>query len=240
MNNHDSILYTSEIETLFSQLPGIVTWTDEKQRYIGFNKSHVDLCGFKSAEQAYGKTCHDIPCKATELSDVFDAQGEMILKTGQAKKFFTIGCYFNDNLRATVAIKKPLRNVEGKIIGIFIQSADVTSPNLLSISEALIRMDSSKTQNIRLNQVSYELIEKPVFKNLTPREIECLFFLIRGKSIKEIAEILICSDRTVEHHLENIKNKLGCRNNSELICAAFESGFSNILSLSILQKIKRR
>ncbi len=56
---------------------------------------------------------------------------------------------------------------------------------------------------------------------LTKREIECLKYYIRGKSSQLIAPKLSISKRTVEHYLENIKNKFGCMNKSELFDTLF-------------------
>jgi DNA-binding NarL/FixJ family response regulator len=47
---------------------------------------------------------------------------------------------------------------------------------------------------------------------LTPREAEVLLWIGRGKSNKDIAEILALSPRTVNKHLEQIYTKLGVEN----------------------------
>jgi DNA-binding CsgD family transcriptional regulator len=52
---------------------------------------------------------------------------------------------------------------------------------------------------------------------LTSRESECLKFLVKGFSAKEIAQILNISNRTVEKHLENIRGKTGYHKLSKLI-----------------------
>lgn len=55
-------------------------------------------------------------------------------------------------------------------------------------------------------------------KDLTEREIECARYLAEGKSYKEIARNLGgLSPRTIEEHAFNIRQKLQCKNKSELI-----------------------
>ncbi|MCX7791192.1 MAG: response regulator transcription factor [Chloroflexaceae bacterium] len=49
--------------------------------------------------------------------------------------------------------------------------------------------------------------EAPV-EQLTPRELEVLRLIARGKSNKEIAEALIVSEKTVKTHVSNILSKL--------------------------------
>lgn len=55
--------------------------------------------------------------------------------------------------------------------------------------------------------------------SLSKREYECLFFLSQGWTMKEIAEKMNLSPRTVEVHVNNIKNKIGCNTKGELISA---------------------
>jgi len=60
---------------------------------------------------------------------------------------------------------------------------------------------------------------------LSPREHECSYFLLKGKSAKEIAQVLGLSYRTVELHLMNIKRKLGCRKVSALVVKLIDLGY---------------
>lgn len=53
-------------------------------------------------------------------------------------------------------------------------------------------------------------------KRLSKREKECLFWMIQGKTGREIADKLHLSPRTIEFYFENCKNKLGCCIKSEL------------------------
>lgn len=56
-----------------------------------------------------------------------------------------------------------------------------------------------------------------VSRGLTPREIQVIQLVARGHTDAEIAESLEISDRTVERHVGNVMNKLGCRNRSEAV-----------------------
>lgn len=52
---------------------------------------------------------------------------------------------------------------------------------------------------------------------LTEREVACAKLLLQGKSARLIAAELFLSQRTVETHLQNLKNKLHCQSKAELI-----------------------
>ncbi len=53
--------------------------------------------------------------------------------------------------------------------------------------------------------------------SITKREADCLSHLLKGDSAKVIAKKLIISHRTVEKHLDAIREKAGCRTRLELI-----------------------
>lgn len=60
------------------------------------------------------------------------------------------------------------------------------------------------------------------FGKLSGRERECIYYLTRGMTYKEIAKVLKISSRTVEIHIEHIKNKLGCRSRSDIVSMVLE------------------
>lgn len=61
---------------------------------------------------------------------------------------------------------------------------------------------------------------------LTEKELACLKSLITGRTIPEIAILLQASPRTVEKHVENIKNKLHCKTQFELGYLAAKLGLA--------------
>jgi DNA-binding CsgD family transcriptional regulator len=89
------------------------------------------------------------------------------------------------------------------------------------------------TQKRFFNQL--QLFEyQHMLKPLSKREVQCLQLLLQGNSASKIALRLSLSVRTVEHYIENIKNKLCCSSRREL----FEFGetlFSFGFELSILE-----
>jgi LuxR family quorum-sensing system transcriptional regulator SolR len=61
---------------------------------------------------------------------------------------------------------------------------------------------------------------------LSKREQECISYFLQGDTIRSTADKLFISPRTVETHLDNIKNKLGCHKKSELIALLIKNGFT--------------
>ncbi|WP_347571405.1 helix-turn-helix transcriptional regulator [Legionella sp.] len=64
--------------------------------------------------------------------------------------------------------------------------------------------------------------------------MECLFYLLRGKTNKEVAKQLHLSPRTIEQYVEQLKNKFVCDKKSELIEFAVNKGYMNIIPSSLL------
>jgi PAS domain S-box-containing protein len=60
--------------------------------------------------------------------------------------------------------------------------------------------------------------------NLARRESECVYYMVRGMTAKQIGRVTNLSYRTVEFYLSNAKLKLGCRTKQALISKVFESG----------------
>lgn len=59
---------------------------------------------------------------------------------------------------------------------------------------------------------------------LTPREMECLCWVSYGKSDWETGEILRISEKTVNHHVENVKKKFGVATRLQAVAIAIRQG----------------
>lgn len=68
---------------------------------------------------------------------------------------------------------------------------------------------------------------EPPVEPLTTREREVLKLIAEGKSSKEIAHLLSISTRTVQHHRDNIMNKLTIRTTAELVKYAIQKGYTS-------------
>lgn len=168
---------------------------------IGFTYDDVTNCTNWTEGQAYTMWNDDIE----------------VMSTGHAKSgVFEPPLPGPDGiLRYYVTTRSPLRNQEGKIAGVFGISIDITNSYL---------MQKNFAKNLQLD---IERSNKDQ-KKLAKRQTECLYYLVRGMTIKQIAKALNLSDRTVESYLEDLKVKLNCLNKSDLIAKAIEMGFGNI------------
>lgn len=59
---------------------------------------------------------------------------------------------------------------------------------------------------------------------LTPTELKVLTEIATGKNSQKVAEILGCSKRTVDFHLNNVYDKFGVHNRMEAVNLARSKG----------------
>lgn len=63
-------------------------------------------------------------------------------------------------------------------------------------------------------------------RELTPRELEVLGRLAKGLSNRQIAEDLVISEKTAQHHLESIYSKLGVTSRTSAVIFAVHNGLA--------------
>jgi DNA-binding NarL/FixJ family response regulator len=93
---------------------------------------------------------------------------------------------------------------------------------------------NKKSKNSSIYVLNEE--QSPLKSELTPRQQDCLFLIIHGKSIKEIGLALGISPRTVEVHVADIKSKLNCNTRSQIIEKSISMGFLNYIPKTIADK----
>jgi len=65
--------------------------------------------------------------------------------------------------------------------------------------------------------------EKPLHQKLSNREYEIMLMIASGKSVREIAEELSRSEKTVRTHRERIMAKMGMKRDAEIIHYAIQN-----------------
>jgi DNA-binding NarL/FixJ family response regulator len=74
----------------------------------------------------------------------------------------------------------------------------------------------------QLLDVSNILSEKPLYQQLSDREMQVFELLAKGKSVSEIAQEMILSANTISTYRSRIFEKLGLHNNADLIKYAID------------------
>lgn len=180
-------IYDHILNTLDTTVADIY-WKDKKGRYLGVNKTFLNFASLQSYDDVIGKTDWDL-CWAEQAPIMRENDSEVIYM-GIAKKCIEPSKIGN-KIKLFLNHKRPLRSRTGKIIGVFGMS---------------IMLDGDRTAFSNFTA-----------QGLSKRQTECLYYLTRGKTAKEIANILNLSCRTVEHYLDTIKTKWNCNSRQELL-----------------------
>jgi non-specific serine/threonine protein kinase len=109
------------------------------------------------------------------------------------------------------------------------------------LSDAEFESEQAKGRTLSIEQVIAYALNLPfgppkpsrkgveASQELSGREREVVTLIARGLSNGEIADELVLSKRTVEHHIANILSKLGFTNRAQIVRWAIENGLAKAL-----------
>tara|TARA_R110000868_G_scaffold410505_4_gene698895 strand:- start:144359 stop:145027 length:669 start_codon:yes stop_codon:yes gene_type:complete len=211
---------------LLNQLPGIIGFKNVNSIYMGGNDKLATLMGYKAAEDIQGCRDTDVRSEIAELANDFIKQDKNVMQHGE-QQHIDIGHHASGDLRIHLSTKKPLYNDKHKLIGT-VFNCIALQPSILKTLQAIIKKTNAP--------VFYQLTTHDSEYDLSNRELECLFYLLRGHTAKMIANKLQLSPKTVEYYTEQLKNKLDCTTKPELIEKAIEMGFMFNFPINIFKK----
>ncbi|HET9232913.1 MAG TPA: response regulator transcription factor, partial [Candidatus Eisenbacteria bacterium] len=97
------------------------------------------------------------------------------------------------------------------------QSGEVLVRALRKVAEGEMVLSPDLTDQIVKRVVSVDGPARTGIASLSDRELQIFEFIGRGLVVREIAEQLCISIKTVESHVEHIKTKLGMKSSRELV-----------------------
>jgi len=116
------------IEQLFDHVPEIVFFVkDHSGRYVAVNQSLVERCGLREKRQVLGRHVRDIFPK--ELAERYARQDETVLRKGHSIiDRLELHWYIQRRSGWCLTTKLPVRDRDGKIIGVVGISRDLRAP----------------------------------------------------------------------------------------------------------------
>lgn len=205
------------------QLPGFIGWKDKNFHYMGCNRNLASILQLENPEHIVGLQDTDLADFTETSFQLHRANDEKALSGETIQGFHQSTSPYDGSL--FYFSKKPMIDADKNTIGIiFYCQPFVPHPSLLS----MIGQEKNHCPSESLPTFHQTSSQKNSF-NLSTRELECLYCLLRGMHAKQIADRLTLSKRTIEFYIDNIKNKLGCQNKHELISLAISAGYMNII-----------
>ena len=180
---------------------------DLKGKYLGSNNYLANDLGFTSGEQLLGYTDTDLwPTEANHIK----INDNKVVKANKHIIFLEAGNLITTGGQISViSHKMPLHACSGKVIGIMGLSFILKNGNNIFIDTSVNINEKKTTSNLTSS-------------HLTNRQFQCLYYLVKGMTQKEIAKALRLSPCTVESYLEEIKMKLKYTSRHELISKALK------------------
>lgn len=208
---------------------------DVDSKIVCVNQPFNQIVGFKNPEQAYGLSYENFQGEACEFADVFTRQDQKVLETQRPLIYVSYHQYAENQWHLLYGEKNVVLDKQQQVAGLFIRSKDITHYKLFDISRFLIQ-EQKKFGKLKKQAFTYYINQDETTYFLSKKEQEVLFYFIRGKTAQDIANILNRSKRTIEMHLESIKEKFQVQNKAALIEKAILEGFMNVIPQAIFSK----
>lgn len=194
---------------IFVQIPSYIFWKDLNSTFLGCNSNFASIAGLMSPDDIIGRTDFDLVWGKTHAE--LYRQGDKEVLDGISKinvRESQLKC--NGKLTTILINKIPLVDNDNQIIGVIGSYMELVYTNYTG------KFDPSKLNT-----------------ELSPRQAECLYYLVLGKHAKQIAEEMNISARTAEYHITILKQKLKCRSKSELIAKGLSLDFIKFKVLEV-------
>ncbi len=194
-----------------------VYWKNKSGQYLGANPVFVRSADGFELDGILGNDDRGL-CWGESEALLMQKNDKKVVDSRQSKTVIESAyCYADQQRRLFLSHKTPLRSHKGKIIGVFGVSfiLDGKKSTSKTIEDA-----GFPAGFINLNDIQAGLDVQTY--NLTIRQVDCLYYLVKGMTIKQIARELNLSPRTIEHYLDAVKIKLNCISRSELIEKALQ------------------
>ncbi len=224
----------NQIISVLEALPGYVFWRTQAAKYAGCNAAAAKLLGYDQAEDIVNTSEYDMPCQAAKAAEIFIEQNTKALD-GRRLLILDIHPYCNNEQHVLLVEKFPIYK-DNKIICAVTRAIDIADTLLDSFSSIISQANSPYLGSNKKFSQSLTVNARAQDFNLSKREAECLFYLIRGMTMKAIGKILGISERTVENHIAKIKDKFDCRKKDDLIQYCLEHNLYNLVPESLVPK----
>jgi PAS domain S-box-containing protein len=114
------------LKIVIDNFPGVVFWKDRNLVYLGANKESATNVGFDDPSECVGRTDYDLPWAETE-ADAYRADDLQVMESGVPKlHIIERQQRLNGKFGWLDTCKVPLRDKDGKVVGILGTATDIT------------------------------------------------------------------------------------------------------------------
>lgn len=215
--------------------PAGMSWKDGFGKYQGCCPALANMYD-SSVQEMLDKT--ELEQKEFILEsarELFLLEDRMVFKNN--KKYIAFGSFqYADAYRHVCYTKEkivdPEKNqafvlVTGIEIPAYMMGFLVQTKNNISSQHDLNHLNQLPQNTLHFSNVNLHAEQYKI--NLSDREEECLFLMLRGHTAKSMASVLNLSVRTIEFHTDKLKIKLSSTRKSQLLKTAVQLGYLNLV-----------
>ncbi len=211
---------------ILNGLPGIIFFKNKEFQLAGCNSRFQKFSGFDKLNSFIGLDDYNLPW--ANHADSYRKADKRVMEEKVTLAFLESIRLFNGKDVIVLTRKSPIYDKDNRVAGLAGTIHIVSSPEFMHEFSGLTSADFefralNHSTNCYLVSGNFDHF------NLSKGEVICLFYLVRGKTTKEIAVILHKSKRTIEKRIDSIKYKLRCTTKSEITCKAIEYGFIHFI-----------
>jgi two-component system aerobic respiration control sensor histidine kinase ArcB len=189
----------ARLRNLILNIPGCVYWKNTQGVYLGCNQLFVEMVGLSSSEEVIGKTDNDF-CWKDSADELRDNDIE-VMKSKRTKVLEEVVTLASGEQMTYTVMKAPLKDAQGKIIGVIGTSLDITQKQLL--------LSHAKEKAELANQAKQEFLSNMRHDIRTALSgvvgfAEILKMKLTGSNLKKYAENLVASSRALHQLLDEV------------------------------------
>lgn len=226
----------SGLKMAFDQMPGVWGCKDKDSRFIYANAEYARIVGIENKLEIIGMTDFDMPCGTVQCADLFRSQDQIVMQQDQHMKVLDIHPFAGKEWKIYIFTKSPLRDEDDNIIGTMFHGQDITCISNIDFGSLVSKISQLAHDSSDEDRINFKIDKDRRDIELTPRQSQVLFFLLRGKTGVQVANILGISVRTFQEHLDLLKQKFRAQNKFELIDKAISNGYLNNIPDSLFSR----
>ncbi|MBK2124876.1 LuxR C-terminal-related transcriptional regulator [Fangia hongkongensis] len=206
----------------------LIVIKDVNSRLTKCNRALSVSAGLDSPDDIFMKTDFDMIWNEGNLAPSF-LQKDRLINQGVTQ--LNLGRYKYSSGLKTVMIKRFPIYKNGIIVGNITILTEIKNFSMKEICDQAYLFGVNISDQQVLEEIENQFVENsPIDKyELSEKEIEVLYWSVRGKSAREIAELACKSYYTVYDTQERIKKKMGVKLMSDVKDIAFDTGIINEL-----------
>lgn len=221
--NSPLIMPDLDIHSFIRDMPGFVMIKDLHSNYLNANINTITEFNLKNSDHLLGYSDLTIPHPLSHHGQFYKNLDLEVIHTDEPMKGICT-FPFQGITRPYYFRKSILKDIKGNSIAIYSHAEECNDPALIQLIHHLIKNHPFKSQanNFILNK-EYRGI------HLSTLESCCLFYVIRQKTIFDIAKLLNTTVKVISTAIETIKHQLNAQHENDIRDIAIAKGYIYIV-----------